>query len=79
MPHYFFDIDANGGHTHDEVGLPFSSKIHFRKAAVATLPALALQDRSAKGGNRNYSISVRDERGQVVYTATLTFDDAFHH
>ncbi|RWB91156.1 MAG: hypothetical protein EOQ52_06940 [Mesorhizobium sp.] len=79
MPHYFFDIDANGDHTHDEVGLPFTSKVQFRKAAIATLPALALQDRNADGSNRNYSISVRDERDQVVYTATLTFVDAFHH
>ncbi|MGT2464737.1 DUF6894 family protein [Mesorhizobium atlanticum] len=47
MPHYFFDINANGDHTHDEVGLPFCSKIQLRKAAVATLPALALQDRDA--------------------------------
>ncbi|RWM12507.1 MAG: hypothetical protein EOR72_21000 [Mesorhizobium sp.] len=79
MPHYFFDIDANGSRTHDEVGLPFSSKSQFRKAAVTTLPALALQDRNADGGTRNYSLSVRDERCQVVYTASLTFDDAFHH
>jgi hypothetical protein len=78
MPHYFFDIDANGDRTHDEVGLPFSSKIQFRRAARATLPAIALEDRSAEGGARNYSISVRDERGQVVYSANLTFDDAFH-
>ncbi|AZO08594.1 MULTISPECIES: hypothetical protein [unclassified Mesorhizobium] len=76
MPLYFFDISANGHRTADDLGVHLDSPDDVRKAVSWTLPAIAMEEKQR--GDRSYIASVRDERGQVVYTATLTFTDSWH-
>ncbi|RWE34446.1 hypothetical protein [Mesorhizobium sp.] len=76
MPRYFFHINANGRHTADEIGVNLNSPDDVRDAVSWTLPAIAMEEKQR--GHRSYIASVRDERGQVVYTATLTFTDTWH-
>ncbi|PBB83574.1 hypothetical protein [Mesorhizobium sp. WSM3876] len=75
MPRYFFDINANGRHTADEIGVNLNSPDDVRHAVSWTLTAIAME--AKQPGPRSYIASVRDEFGDVVYTATLTFTDTF--
>ncbi len=73
MPRYFFDIHANGNCTLDEVGTECASPDGARMAAMETLPAIAKDEVSADGDRQAYTVMVKDEVGQPVYSATLTF------
>jgi hypothetical protein len=70
MPRYFFDIDDGERRTPDDLGLELSLW-EARDQAVAVLPDIA-RDVLPDGERRDFVSSVRDESGQVVYTATLS-------
>ena len=72
MPRYFFDTH-NGGFCRDDVGTDCADFEAARAEAMRALPEIAHYAIPADGDNQAYSVTVRDEGGRAVYTATLTF------
>ena len=71
MPRYFIDAD-DGEYPHrDEDGHELPSDEAARAAALDALPDMA-RDKLPDGDHRTFAATVRDERGDVVYRATLT-------
>src|SRR4051812_44276540 len=71
MPRYFFEIDDGERRTPDDEGLDLSGLWEARNQAIAVLPDIA-RDVLPDGERRELVSSVRDESGQLVYTATLS-------
>ena len=71
MPLYFFDTD-DGDHSHrDDEGLDLPHVEAARVAALDALPDMA-RDKMPDGDRRTFVASVRNDRGAVVYVATLS-------
>jgi len=76
MPRYFFDVhhgEHHGGFAYDDEGSEFASFEDARKEAKAILPEIARWEIPQNGDNQAFTLVVRDEDGQIVYNATLTF------
>ena len=71
MPCYFFDLDDGKRRTRDEDGLELSGPWEARDMALAVLPDIA-KDVIPDGDRRDIVSSVRDESGEVMYTARLS-------
>ncbi|WP_430910166.1 DUF6894 family protein [Methylobacterium sp. sgz302541] len=71
MPHYFIDTDDDEQLVVDDVGHELHDAAAARRLALASLPDMA-SDRIPNGDRRTLSASVRDERGVVLYRATLS-------
>ena len=71
MPRYF--IDANDGEYphHDEDGHDLPNDEAARRTALDALPDMA-RDKIPDGDRRIFSVTARDEQGDVVYEASLT-------
>ena len=72
MPRYYFDI-KDGGSQVDEIGTVCSSDEDVHKTAMRALPDIAAEEIQADGDRRFFTVVVRDENLQAVYTATLSF------
>jgi hypothetical protein len=72
MPRYFFDI-VNGGLQRDDTGTECADLASVREAAMATLPAIAKDEIPAAGDHKSFSVVARDEQGEAVYAATLSY------
>jgi hypothetical protein len=70
MPRYYFDIADGALSGTDDVGLDFPNLQAARDNAVATLGEIA-HDELPDGDHRDFQISIRDEAGQILLTATL--------
>jgi len=74
MPLYFFDFnddDEPGPRAPDTMGTDLSSLTSVPGEAVAVLANIA-KDRLPDGNHRVFSVSVRNEEGLVMFTASLT-------
>ena len=71
MPRYFFDTDDGDQSLRDEDGLDLPHVEAAREAALDVLPDMA-RDKMPDGDRRTFVASVRDDRGIVVYIATLS-------
>lgn len=71
MPHYFFDVTNGGAATPDDVGVDLADDDEARDEAVSLLPDIA-RDELPDGDEHEFVVSVRDERGEVVYEASLS-------
>lgn len=72
MPRYFIDTDDGSTRVRDEGGLDLPDAAAARAEAIRALPDMA-RDTMPNGDRRTLVSEVRDERGTVVYHATLTF------
>ncbi|WP_336492269.1 DUF6894 family protein [Methylobacterium nigriterrae] len=72
MPRYFFDFH-HGKWTHDRVGSEWATIEDAYREAKRLLPAIARDEVPDDGQQTIYTVLVKDEDGQPVYTATLTF------
>jgi hypothetical protein len=72
MARYFFDSYDNGRLTADRDGLECASREALRYQATKTLPHMAL-DALPNGPEHEFAIVARDEAGQQVFRATLSF------
>jgi hypothetical protein len=70
MPRYYFDIADGAPSGTDDIGLDFPNFQAARENALATLGEIA-RDELPDGDERDFQISIRDEGGQVLLTATL--------
>lgn len=77
MPHYYFDTDDGSYAVADESGLDFPDQEAARRAAVSALPDMA-RDRIPNGDNRTFSVRVRDEHGNTIYSASLAMTGRWH-
>lgn len=71
MPRYFVDThDGDTPHS-DTDGHDLPDAEAARRAVLDALPDMA-RDKLPDGDSRTFMAAARDERGAVVYTATLT-------
>jgi len=72
MPRYFFDTHDGEHELRDEEGSEILGLQEARDEAIRVLPGIA-RDVLPGGGDRGDFVStVRDERGQLVFRATLS-------
>jgi len=71
MPRYYFDIDDGEHRTYDETGHEFIGREAAREQAIAVLPNIA-RDMLLNGDRRDFVSYVRDETGNLIFTATLS-------
>lgn len=72
MPRYFFDI-YDSGITKDDEGHDLPDEAAVRRAAMESLPKIAADEIPADGDKRHFIVVARNEDGQAVYTATLSY------
>ncbi|MCO6052291.1 hypothetical protein NGM99_21105 [Mesorhizobium sp. RP14(2022)] len=73
MPLYFFDTFDNGQHSRDDLGTLCSSLPNARMEAMKVLPSIAKDEIPRDGDRQAFTVLVRNEDGEAVYSATLTF------
>ena len=72
MPRYFFDFQDGEFHR-DDHGTQCADLEAARREAMLTLPEIARFAIPSGGDDQAFFMSIRDESGAVVYTASLTF------
>ena len=70
MPLFFFDLVDNGHSSPDEEGTQVVDIEQARLEALRTLGNIATNELT-KSGQDDFQVSVRDENGHVVLTASL--------
>lgn len=73
MPVYFFDVQDGDEFIEDEVGLECETYATVRKAAIAALPDMA-QAVMPDSDHHAITVTVRDEAGRRIFTASLTLN-----
>jgi hypothetical protein len=77
MPLYFFDFnDGNGPGSPDTTGTDLPGLEWIPEEAVAALAIIA-KDRLPDGNHPLFSASVRNEKGLVIFTASLTLQSGW--
>jgi hypothetical protein len=79
MPLYFFDFnddDELGPRAPHAMGTDLPSLASVPGEAVAVLANIA-KDRLPGGNHRVFSVSVRNEEGLVIFTASLTLESGW--
>jgi hypothetical protein len=71
VPKYFFDIVDGGTYSRDDEGSELPDVEAAREEALGCLPELA-RSKLSSGDRRDVIVDVRDETGQVIFTATLS-------
>lgn len=77
MPHYFIDSSDGDLQIVDHEGLALPDDRSAREAALAALPDMA-HDKIPDGDTRVISVSVRNDRGQTIYSARLELTGQWH-
>lgn len=73
MSKFFIDSDDGKQAIVDDEGYEMADADAAREAARHALHDMA-RDRKELTGHRRLAVSVRDEDGSLIYTATLTFE-----
>jgi hypothetical protein len=76
MPRFYFDVSDGASLTRDEVGLELRDVDQVRTEAVRALPDLA-RENLPDGDELVFAVHVRDENGQAIFRATLSFRAAW--
>lgn len=76
MPIFFFHTAEDGRALPDLDGTEFPNLICARREALSALTELS-KDSFAGEGHRELSITVEDETGKQVYSASLTLNERF--
>ena len=72
MPRYFFDVH-DGVDLLDLEGTECPDLTYVKSEAKKLLPQIALDELYRQGERKQYALSVRDEQGLVIYTASLIY------
>lgn len=72
MPRFYFDLH-DGVKTIDNEGVECRDVEHAQILAKRMLPEIALDEVPRDGDAKSYSVSVRNQQDEVVYTASLDF------
>jgi hypothetical protein len=73
LPRFFFDFRDTKLAVRDEEGSALPSHEEARKEGLAALAGL-VKDRISASHYDPFAVDIRDENGQVFFTATLTLD-----
>ena len=73
MARYFFDIEDDERFSEDDIGIECETQAAARDAAVEALPDIA-KTAIPMGDRYTITVTVRDQKGQNVFRATLTVD-----
>lgn len=74
MARYFFDIHDGRTFFRDTEGHECADAHEIRHEAMLALPEIARQEiPKLAADTQAFTVAVRNEQGQTVYTATLTF------
>jgi hypothetical protein len=76
MPRYFIDTSDGDFTVIDEDGQDLDSDQTARDAAIQALPEMS-RARLPDGDQRVFSVLLRDQDGQVIYSARLTFEGSW--
>jgi hypothetical protein len=71
MPRYFFDTEDGQTRSVDDKGLDLSGPWEARELVLAVIPDM-VKDVPLEGDRREMVSCVKDQNGNVVYTATLS-------
>ncbi|MDR7040465.1 hypothetical protein J2X36_005248 [Methylobacterium sp. BE186] len=71
MPRFFIDSNDDDVLIEDDEGLEFVDAAAARIAAITMLPDMA-REKIPDGDRRTFCVSIRDEQGATLYTATLS-------
>jgi len=77
MPRYFIDTSDGNLSIIDDVGQEIASDEAARTAALDALPDMA-RDEIPDGDERTFSVSLRNMRGDIVYSAQLVLKGRWH-
>lgn len=72
MARYFFDTHDGEALLRDDVGIEIDDLERVRAEAIDALPDMA-REVLPDGNERMFAVQVRDENGQIVFSATLSF------
>jgi hypothetical protein len=72
MARYFFDIDDGARSVRDEEGVEATLE-EVRREVICLLPDMARHE-LPDGDHRIFTVSVRDEKGHVIFKAALSFN-----
>lgn len=74
MPMFFFDVTDDGGEPRspDDIGTEHPSKECIPEEAADLLANIA-RSHLPDGSRRTFSVSVRDDQGQVIYKVALFY------
>ena len=71
MPRFFFDLVDTGNRYPDADGTVLADLEHAREEALQTLGQIA-KDELPDGDQREFTIDVRSDAGQILLTASLS-------
>ena len=78
VPRFFIDTHDGDFSATDDEGQSFANAAGARKAALRALPEMA-RDGIPDGDHREFTVNVRNEGGEEIYTATLTLRGGWRH
>jgi hypothetical protein len=73
MPRYFFDVHDGTRMQRDDDGTECGTVEDARTHAKQVLPAIALHELPPDGDRMAYTVLVRDEENNLIYSGTLSF------
>jgi hypothetical protein len=71
MPRFFFDIHDGEDFTPDRQGLELDGLEAAKAEAKKTLPEI-VKDEMPDGDRRDFTVTVKNEAGQIVWRVTLS-------
>lgn len=74
MPRYFFDFEDDVVHR-DEVGTKCADVTSACREATLSLSEMAYFAVPSEGSSHTFSVTVRNESGGIVYSATMSCTD----
>ena len=77
MPRYFFDTDNGDLLVQDDEGIDLPDAKAARTIGIDALSDMT-RDRLPVGDRRSFGVRVRDERGTVLYSASLDMVGEWH-
>ena len=72
MPHFYFDTHDGSLLVRDAEGYELADIQAARNMAMAALPDMARDHKTADNDRRDFIVDVRDEDHRVVYTACMS-------
>ncbi len=72
MPRFYFDTHDGSVMNRDVEGHDLADYQSARSQALQTLPDMARDTLTKDGDRRDIIVDIRDEDGQVIYTASLS-------